>query len=485
MDPARTLIVAPAPEEPAYRTAPHNTEAEQALLGAIMVNNATYNRVSEFLRAEHFYNPAHQRIYEAAAHLIDMGRLADPKTMWSLFEHDKALTEIGGAQYLGRLAASVVTIINAGDYGRTILDCYLRRQLIEIATEAVNDAYEVDIDYKPSDLIAEVETKLYQLGDALENGSNGVQGSITIREAMRRAQARQEAAVQNGGAGGIPTGLAAYDSTIGGLFRKQLGIIAGRPSMGKSTFARTIASNVAEAGYNVAYFALEEDAEAIGSTETAWRTGIPVSAQVRGALGVNGVISAGDAIDELGDIPMYIFERAGVGLPYFQREGRRLKNRLGDLALIVIDHIQDTESGGKEENRRLELESLMRGLKSLAKELNCHIMALSQLNRGVEARDDKRPLLSDLRETGAIEQSADIVGLLYREEYYLVGRDPVRRENETIDKFDERKKWHFERSNACRGLAEMQIAKGRFLEKSTLKFHFDGKRSRFTDIGGV
>src|SRR5579859_1555593 len=286
MDSARTLALSPPSAEPAYRTAPHNTEAEQALLGAVLVNNATYHRVSEFLLPEHFYNPVHQRIYAAILKLLDRGQIADPATLKGYFEQDEALTDIGGAQYLGRLAASVVTIINAGDYGRTIYDCYLRRQLIEIGTETVNDAYEHDIDLEARQLMEVAEKKLFDL--ATTGSADG--GFQPFVQALRNATEQAEQAYKRSGkTSGVSTGFTDIDNLLGGLHPSDLLIVAGRPSMGKTAFATNIAFNaakayrpgrgptgeaVAEDGAVVGFYSLEMSAEQLATRVLAEESGV-------------------------------------------------------------------------------------------------------------------------------------------------------------------------------------------------------------------
>jgi len=498
MDPARTLTLAPPSAEPAYRTAPHNTEAEQALLGAVLVNNSTYHRVSEFLLPEHFYNPAHQRIYAAAVKLIERGQIADPATLKGYFEQDEALTDIGGAQYLGRLAASVVTIINAGDYGRTIYDCYLRRQLIEIGTETVNDAFEHNIELEARQLMEMAEKKLFDLATT-GNADGGFQPFV---QALRNAtELAQLAYKRSGKTSGVSTGFTDIDNLLGGLHPSDLLIVAGRPSMGKTAFATNIAFNaakayragrgatnevIAEDGAVVGFYSLEMSAEQLATRVLAEESGVSGDKIRRGEVAREEFDAFIQASMKLESVPLYIDDTPALTISAVRTRARRLQRQHG-LHLIIVDYLQllqGTPKPGGEQNRVQEISEITRGLKALAKELNVPVIALSQLSRAVEQREDKRPMLSDLRESGSIEQDADVVMFVYREEYYLGRAEPGRRPEESEDKFNQRYADWQERFEQVHGTGEIIVAKQRHgpIGKVTLKF--DGATTRFSDYVG-
>ena len=498
MDPARTLTLATTTAEPAYRTAPHNTEAEQALLGAVLVNNATYHRVSEFLLPDHFYNPAHQRIYAAAVKLIERGQIADPATLKGYFEQDEALTEIGGAQYLGRLAASVVTIINAGDYGRTIYDCYLRRQLIEIGTETVNDSYEHDIDLEARQLMEIAEKKLFDL--ATTGSADG--GFQPFVQALKSATELAELAYKRSGkTSGISTGFVDIDNLLGGLHPSDLVIVAGRPSMGKTAFATNIAFNaakayragrgptgevIAEDGGVVGFYSLEMSAEQLATRVLAEESGVSGDKIRRGEVARDEFDAFIQASMKLESVPLYIDDTPALTISAVRTRARRLKRQHG-LHLIIVDYLQllqGTPRHGSEVNRVQEISEITRGLKALAKELEVPVIALSQLSRAVEQREDKRPQLADLRESGSIEQDADVVMFVYREEYYLGRAEPGRRPEETEDKFNQRYEEWKKRLEQVHGTGEIIIAKQRHGPIGKVTLRFDGATTKFSDYVG-
>ena len=498
MDPARTLTLAATTAEPTYRTAPHNTEAEQALLGAVLVNNATYHRVSEFLLPDHFYNPAHQRIYAAVVKLVERGQIADPATLKGYFEQDEALTEIGGAQYLGRLAASVVTIINAGDYGRTIYDCYLRRQLIDIGTETVNDAYEHDIDLEARQLMEMAEKKLFDL--ATTGSADG--GFQPFVQALKSATELAELAYKRSGkTSGVSTGFVDIDNLLGGLHPSDLVIVAGRPSMGKTAFATNIAFNaakayragrgatgevIAEDGGVVGFYSLEMSAEQLATRVLAEESGVSGDKIRRGEVARDEFDAFIQASMKLESVPLYIDDTPALTISAVRTRARRLKRQHG-LHVIIVDYLQllqGTPRHGSEVNRVQEISEITRGLKALAKELDVPVIALSQLSRAVEQREDKRPMLSDLRESGSIEQDADVVMFVYREEYYLGRAEPGRRPEESEDKFNQRYEDWKKRLEQVHGTGEIIIAKQRHGPIGKVTLRFDGATTKFSDYVG-
>jgi len=467
-----------------YRSAPHNIEAEQALLGAILVNNEACDRVSAFLKPEHFFDPLHARLYEAAAALIRAGRPASPVTLKTYFDNDEALDEIGGAPYLARLAASATTIINAEDYGRTIFDLATRRALIGIGEELVNDAYETLVDSDPKDNIERTEQALYDLA---ENGKYG-QGFQNFGDALTQAvDMAAKAYERDGGLSGISCGLQDIDDKMGGLQQSDLIVLAGRPAMGKTALATNLAFHVARAykakhasdgslevenGGVVAFFSLEMSSEQLATRIVSEQAGISSEKIRRGQINESEFHKLVQVSQELQSLPLYIDDTGGITVAQLAARARRLKRREG-VGLIVVDYLQLLAGSAKtsSQGRVQEVTEITTKLKALAKELNCPIIALSQLSRQVEARDDKRPHLADLRESGSIEQDADVVLFIYREEYYLGKAQP--RDN-TPEFFE----WQ-ENMEKITGLAEVIIAKQRHGPTGTIRLQFQAEFTRF------
>jgi replicative DNA helicase len=476
-----------ADSTPLYRTAPHNIEAEQALLGAILVNNEALYRVSDFLEARHFFEPVHQKIYEISSQLVRAGKVASPVTLKTFLPAD---ADIGGmtlSQYLARLAAEATTVINAQDYGRTIYDLSVRRSLIVIGEDIVNEAYDAAVDFAPTKQIEEAERKLYEVAESgrYEGGFQAFSQAITTAVDMA-AKAYQ----RDGRLSGIATGLHDLDSKMGGLQASDLIIVAGRPGMGKTALATNIAYNIAKAwqgevrpdghittvnGGIVGFFSLEMSAEQLATRILAERTGIPSSTIRRGGINEQDFEVIRDVSLELQSMKFFVDETGGLSIAQLAARARRLKRQRG-LDLLVIDYIQLLSGSSKrsQDNRVQEITEITTNLKALAKELQVPIIALSQLSRQVENRDDKRPQLSDLRESGSIEQDADVVLFVYREEYYLANKEP--RPNT-----EEHAKWMVEMEHAS-GKAEVIIGKQRHGPTGTVGLQFDASVTRFADL---
>ncbi|MGD9538887.1 MAG: replicative DNA helicase [Alphaproteobacteria bacterium] len=477
-----------------YREPPHNVEAEQALLGALLLNNEAYNRVSDFLLAEHFYLPVHGRIYGAIGRLIDRGQIANPITLKHMFEADEGLSEAGGAQYLARLAGAAVTIINAQHYARTIHDLALRRALIRIGEETVLDAYEAAQDSDAIEQIETVEQKLFRLAEqglaeaGFKSFTQSAADAISHIEAAYKHDHRLV---------GVTSGLVDLDELLGGLHPSDLLILAGRPGMGKSALATTIAYNAARAyraekdelgrnkrvdGAVVGFFSLEMSADQIATRILAQEARIPSIHLRRGKITTEDFHRVVRASQEIERLPLFIDDTPQLTIPGLRARARRLK-RQHDLSLIIIDYLQlmrPTESA-RLNNRVQEISEITQGLKALAKELNLPVIALSQLSRAVEARDDKRPQLADLRESGSIEQDADVVMFIYREAYYQQRREP---DPEDAAKHAE---WR-ERMDRIHRRADLIVAKQRHGPTDTIELDFDynhmmfGNRAREEDI---
>src|SRR3954453_9236385 len=421
----------PEPAAPQYRVAPQNVEAEQALLGAILINNEAYYRVSDFLLPEHFQEGIHQNIYHLASTLIRAGKVANPITLKTHLPEEVKIGELNTSQYLARLAAEATTIINAEDYGRTLYDLALRRKLIEVGETVVNTAYDTPVGMTSTDQIESAERSLYELA---EKGTSG-KGFTPFSRALTTAVDMAAKAYQRDGKlSGVSTGLKDLDAKMGGLQPSDLIIVAGRPGMGKTALGTNIAYNVAKAhraeiqadgtmksvnGAVVGFFSCEMSAEQLATRILAEQTSIASSTIRRGGISELDFEKIRDYSIKLQALPLFVDETGGLSISQLTARARRLKRQKG-LDLIVVDYIQLLQGSGKRsDNRVQEVTEITTSLKALAKELNVPIIALSQLSRQVESRDDKRPQLSDLRESGSIEQDADVVIFVYREEYYL------------------------------------------------------------------
>ncbi len=486
--PAPALRSVSATDVTQPRTPPQNLEAEQALLGAILVNNNAYEKVSDYLRPEHFYDPVHERIYSAIGTLINRGQIADPKTLRGVFESDPALATVGGAQYLGDLAASVITIINAADYGQLIHDLHLRRQLIALGEDVVNDAYRQDLEDPAVKQIETTEQRLFELAKTgeLDRGFIKLEKSLTASLKLAEAAYKRDSHVT-----GITTGLRDLDRKLGGLQKSDLVILAGRPSMGKTALATNIAFNAARAqhdtsgreGSAVAFFSLEMSSEQLATRLLGEHANVPSDKIRRGEIKQDDFSKFLEATKILSRAPLYIDDTPGLTVAALRTRARRLKRLVPQLGLIVIDYLQLLHgSSRRDDNRVQEVSEITRGLKGLAKELEVPVLALSQLSRAVESREDKRPQLADLRESGSIEQDADVVMFIYREEYYHARSEPTRRQDEGDEKYNQRHERWQKRGEEVRNIAEVLIAKQRHGPIGTVPLHFDGQYTRFSNL---
>ncbi len=484
-------------EFPSYRSQPSNIEAEQALLGAILVNNDCATVVSGFLTEDHFHEPIHRVIYRTVLSMIDRGHRANPTTLKSVFDNDENLAEIGGVDYLRRLADGAITIINAEDYGRTIYDLSVRRQLIEIGEEMVNTAYSSGVDEIAVLQVEAGEQRLYNLAEKgkYEGGFQSIKHSLTLAVASAEAALKRDSHLS-----GVTTGFTDLNAVLGGLHKSDLIILAGRPSMGKTALATNIAFNAAEAhrgeqddggdlssseGAVVAFFSLEMSAEQLASRVLAEATGIPSENLRRGRFSTDDFTRIVDAARTIESLTFFIDDTPAISIATLRARARRLK-RQHNLGLIVVDYLQllRPAHSGRSENRVLEISEITQGLKALAKELEVPVLALSQLSRAVEQRDDKRPQLSDLRESGAIEQDADVVMFIYREEYYWLRTHPrpMRKDIEEERDFRLRLKEWEDALDEFRGIAEVIIGKHRNGPTATVQLLFEGRVTKFANL---
>jgi len=471
-------------DNPHYRISPHNQEAEQGLLGALLVNNNAYEKVSDLLNPEHFFLPVHQRIYTAISQFIERGQTASPVTLKGYFEKDEDLSELGGGAYLADLAGSVISIINVRDYAETIYELFMRRELIGLGEDIVNDAHDQRLESSATDTIEEAESRLFSLAESGETTG----GFTSLRDSvMVSIEIAEKAFKTKGHVTGYTTGLRDMDKQLGGLHPSDLVILAGRPSMGKTALATNIAFNSArifaqtggKEGARVGFFSLEMAADQLATRILADVANISGHAIKQGDIKQDDFQNFVKASQQLSQVPLYIDDTPALTIGAVRTRARRLKRQHG-LDMVVVDYLQllrGTGSRQSEANRVQEVSEITRGLKAIAKELQIPVLALSQLSRAVEQREDKRPMLSDLRESGSIEQDADVVMFVYREEYYLHRAEP------DIGT-DKHMQWQ-EKCERALNIGECIVAKARHGPIGSVRMHFDGHVTRFSDLDEV
>ena len=464
---------------------PHNLEAEQALLGSLMFDNAVFERLSDRLRGSHFYEPFHQRLFDAVEDHIRQGLLAEPTILMERFKQDPAFQEFGGLRYLADLVDRAPPAANAPDYARVVYDLALRRDLIRIGGEIIKEAPNPET---PADeQIEQAEQTLYSLAETGKPSSGFVSFSHALSGAVEMAG---EAYQREGKLAGLATRLDDLDQKLGGLHPSDLLILAGRPSMGKTALATNIAFNVARNyrweptpdggrktvdGGVVAFYSLEMSAEQLAMSILADASGVSSDKLRKGEIDASDFGKIRDAAIEIGESPLYIDATGGLSISKLAARARRLKRMEHGLDLIVVDYLQLVTTGeNSQKNRVQEVSEITGGLKALAKELNVPIIALSQLSRQVEQRDDKRPQLSDLRESGSIEQDADCVMFVYRESYYLGRAEPREGTEEHL-------KWQ-EDMDRLQHQAEVVIGKQRHGPIGIVKLAFDSNTTRFGNL---
>ena len=465
---------------------PHSIEAEQQLLGAIMTNNELFERVAPIVGAEHFYDPVHARIFETASARIAKNNLASPVTLKAFLEDDAGLAELGGPAYLVRLAGAAISSFAVRDYAEIIYDLAIRRELIKVGNDIAAKAARVDVDSEPKEQIVEAEQKLYALAEQGQT-EQGFQSFLTaVTDAVKVANAAYQ---REGGLAGVSTGLVDMDKKLGGLHRSDLLILAGRPSMGKTSLATNVAFNIARAykkgitasgeegaidGGVVGFFSLEMSAEQLATRILSEVAEIPSNQIRRGDFTESEFRRIVDAAKELEAAPLFIDDTPALPISQLAARARRLKRTHG-LDALFIDYLQLVRGTGRSENRVNEISEITMGLKAIAKELDIPVIALSQLSRQVENREDKRPQLSDLRESGSIEQDADVVMFVFREEYYKEREKPGDHE---LDKMGI---WQ-EEMERLHGKAEVVIGKQRHGPIGTVELSFEGQFTRFGNL---
>lgn len=465
-------------------TMPNSIEAEQQLLGAILVENDTYDRIAAIIGAHHFYDPVHARIFEIAAARIAKNNLASPVTLKAFMEDDEGLKELGGPAYLARLAASAISTFAVRDYAQMIYDLAVRRDLIRLGKSISDKAAKVDVASEPREQIVEAEQALYKLAEQGQTESGFQSFLKAVTEAVNVANAAYQ---REGGLAGISTGLDDMDKKLGGLHPSDLLILAGRPSMGKTSLATNIAFNIAKAykkgqkpdgsfgatdGGVVGFFSLEMSAEQLAGRILAEASEISSHKIRQGDMDETEFRRFVQAAKDLEACPLYIDDTPALPISQVAARARRLKRTHG-LDLVIVDYLQLLR--GTAENRVQEIGEISMGLKAIAKELNIPVVALSQLSRQVENREDKRPQLSDLRESGSIEQDADVVMFVFREEYY------AEREKPSDDRLDEMAAWQ-ERMSRLHAKAEVIIGKQRHGPIGTVELSFEAQFTRFGNL---
>lgn len=475
--------------ETVTKQAPHNLEAEQGLIGALLLDNRVLEKVADLLRPIHFYAGAHGRIYDAIQTLVERGQAATPVTLKGYFEKDQDLDSVGGVEYLADLAGTVASLNNTVSYAQTIYDLYLRRELINVGSDIIEDAAGFDIGQETTDTIEKAEAELFKLAESGETKG----GFVTLRDSVVTAiEIAEKAYNTKGQVTGATTGLVEMDKKLGGLHPSDLLILAARPSMGKTALAVNVAFNSAKAyadsggeeGAVTAFFSLEMSHDQLTTRILADQASISGDSIRKGQLSQDQFRDFAQAAHALSKIPLYIDDTPALSIAAVRTRSRRLKRQNG-LGLIVIDYLQLLRGSGSkqsETNRVNEVSEITRGLKALAKELEVPVLALSQLSRGVESRDDKRPMLSDLRESGSIEQDADAVMFIYREEYYLSREEPSQKISENVEKFNERYESWSRRLQDMANIAEVIVAKQRHGPIGPVKLQFDANYTRFSDL---
>jgi len=469
-----------------YRELPCNVESEQAVLGALLINNGALEHIGDQLRPEHFYEPLHGRIFEAIQKFHNKGQIANPVTLRHYFDQDEALADIGGGAYLAKLAASAITVINIADYSTMIYDLALKRQLVDIGEGIVNTAYLHKVDVPAINQIEDAEQKLFSL--SVEG--TGDKGFKAIRHSVVNAIKQAEHAFKHQGLVGITTGLLEMDKLLGGLQRSDLLILAGRPSMGKTALGINIAYNAClslvkeaaqkgisakEAG-SVGFFSLEMSAEQLSTRMLSSASKLNSSKISNGRISSEEFAHLVRVSQEMSALPFFIDDTPALSIAGLRTRARRLK-RMNNLKVLVVDYLQllRGHTSLSQNNRVQEVSEITQGLKAIAKELDIPVIALSQLSRAVEQREDKKPLLSDLRESGSIEQDADIVMFIYREEYYLSRSEP------SMDDSTKYSKWQ-EDMNRVMNVAEVIIAKHRNGPIGNVKLRFDSNLTQFSNL---
>ena len=456
---------------------PSNLEAEQALIGSVLVNNDIIDEISTIVSSGKFFDPIHRKIYEVIENLNNKGMIANPITLKNYFENDNGLADVGGIDYLVKLTRFSSSSRQAIDYAKLIHENFVKRELITISDTISLDSYDDNLDKSGENIIEDAEQSLYKLAER----GNFSQSYMKFNQALDQTIEMATLAMKNDqGIVGVPTGLTDLDEKLGGLHKSDLVIIAGRPSMGKTALATNIAYYAAKKIHennektSVAFFSLEMSSEQLSTRILSEQARIQSNDIRRGKATEEQLNRYIETSRNIYDLPLYIDETPAITISALSNRARRLK-RLFGLSLIVVDYLQLMRTSSKRNDGRVqEISEITQGLKALAKELNLPVLALSQLSRAVEQRDDKKPQLSDLRESGSIEQDADVVMFVYREQYYLEKKQPKLGSIEHAE-------WQ-SKMNDILGLAEIIIGKQRHGPTGNVQVEFEGMYTKFKDL---
>jgi replicative DNA helicase len=456
---------------------PSNLEAEQALIGSVLVNNDIIDEISSIVSSNKFFDPFHRKIYEVIENLNNKGMIANPITLKNFFENDEGLTEVGGVDYLVKLTRFSSSTRQAIDYAKIIHETYVKRELITIS-ENINEEAKDDTEEKTSEGIIEgAEQSLFQLAERGNFSQSYMKFNLALDQTIQMATLAMKS---DQGIVGVPTGLTDLDEKLGGLHKSDLVIIAGRPSMGKTALATNIAYYAAKKIHennektSVAFFSLEMSSEQLSTRILSEQSRIQSNDIRRGKATEEQLNRYIETSRNIYDLPLYIDETPAITISALSNRARRMK-RLFGLSLIVVDYIQLMRTSSKRNDGRVqEISEITQGLKALAKELSVPVLALSQLSRAVEQRDDKIPQLSDLRESGSIEQDADVVMFVYREQYYLEKKQPKLGSIEHAE-------WQ-SKMNDILGQADIIIGKQRHGPTGNVQVEFEGMFTKFKDL---
>ena len=457
---------------------PCNIEAEQAVIGSILISNDIYDEISPILDAQKFFDPIHVKIFTTIEILISKGLLANPITLKNYFENNEGLKELGGHDYLIKITKLATSIKQAVDYANIVQEMHIRRELIKISESVLYQASSnTEIETSGEEMIQNTEKSLFDLAERGHFNRSFIKFDRALKQTIEMAESAHK---NEGGIVGVPTGLTDLDSRLGGMHKQDLIIIAGRPSMGKTALATNIAFHAAkniekkESKSTVAFFSLEMSSEQLSTRILSEQSRIRSNDIRRGKVTEHEFEKFIETSKNISDLPLYIDETPAITIAAISNRSRRIK-RLFGLELIVVDYIQLMRSIGKKEyNRVQEISEITQGLKALAKELDVPVLALSQLSRQVEQRDNKKPQLSDLRESGSIEQDADVVMFVYREAYYLENKEP------TLGSI-EHAEWQQKMDEVSR-LADIMIGKQRHGPTGNIKVEFEAMYTKFKDL---
>ena len=463
---------------------PQNLEAEQSLLGSILFDNKILEDLPTNFNSQYFFDPLHANIYDACISLTDVSRLADPLTLKNYLNDNNLNKDIDIEKYLLDLREGVLSLSKAKFYAEEIKNCYIRRSLIRIADDLIDKSINPKIEVTPDQEISETEEKLYNLAEKDKINSGPIDFKSVLTSATNQIN---EAFTRKGKLSGVDTGFSGLNRQLGGLNKSDLIVLAGRPAMGKTALATNIGFNAARSNTSgndsILIFSLEMSAEQLAQRILAEQTTIDSHKLRNGDINEKEFAKLVATQNDIYNLPFFIDDTPAISVGQIASRARRLKRTSG-LGLIIIDYIQliQGSKASEAQGRVQEVSNITRGLKSIAKELNVPILALSQLSRAVEQREDKRPILADLRESGSIEQDADVVMFVYREEYYLDKSEPSQRENENQESFNERfTKWQ-DRRNLAEGKAEIIISKQRHGPTGIIQVQFEAKYTRFMDL---